>query len=155
MSSSLLSVKAERRVVAVAIFRNHTLRYAAARNLSSDPEVAASSALDFVLRSLRRFDVGSAALEDAHASDEARSVELLNRIEGLILQQGIPTHRFSKQSLFEAYAVEPLTSRKELRAVVGEFWPQLNTGDFPGAVLDAAALGLYADTEDRLGSKTA
>lgn len=154
MSNALVAVKVERRIVAIAIFRDHTLRYAEPRNLSSDHTVATASALDFIARNLQRFDIQSAVLEDAHAADEARSAELLSEIEREILKQGVPARRFSKQVLFEAYSVEPLSSRKELRAVVGAFWPQLGTGDFPGAVLDAAALGLYADTEDRLNGNS-
>lgn len=153
MSNSLAAVKVERRTVAIAIFRDHTLRYAEALSLSSNPKIAAASAIDFLLRTIHRFDIRKIAFEDAHTAEEARSAELLQQVEAALGSVGFGTMRVKKQTLFTSYSVEPLSSRRELHLIVGEFWPQLNTGDFPGAVLDAAALGLYADTEDRLGGE--
>jgi len=150
MSKALLSVKVERRSIAIAIFRDHVLRYAEALNLSSSLEMAMQSAMDFVVRYLHRFDVHSAVLEDSHADDEARSAELLGHVERALLSEGTPTKRVGKQTLFEAYSVVPLSSRRELHEVVRSFWPQLYTMDFPRAVMDAAAVGLYEDTEARL-----
>jgi hypothetical protein len=150
MSKSLLAIKVERRAIAIAIFRNHVLRYAEALNLSSSVEMAKHSAKDFVVRYLHRFDIYSAILEDSHADDEARSAELLDNVEQTLLAEGTPTKRIGKQTVFEAYSIVPLASRRELHEVLRSFWPQLHTMDFPRAVMDAAAVGLYEDTEMQL-----
>jgi hypothetical protein len=54
--------------------------------------------------------------------------------------------------VFESFAVEPLKTRKELREVITTFWPQLGTRDFDPSILDAAAVGLYAQVESLLSA---
>lgn len=150
MNRPLIAIKAERRMVALAVFRDHIFRYAEALSLASDPGLAWASAQEFLFRTARRFDIQLAVAEDAHATDEARSAELLSHLEEALRKAGIPTSRIPKQAIFEAFAVAPLSSRKQVYEVLAAFWPQLNTSDFPRAVMDAAAVGLYEDTELRL-----
>lgn len=150
MNSRLLSIKAERRAVAIAVFQGSTLRYAEVLTLSSDPEAAQTSAVGFINRTLDRFKIDSAVLEDAVTSEESRSAELIHALEQAISAAGIPTRRIGKQALFESYAVTPLTTRRELHDVIAAIWPQLGTPDFHPSVQDAAAAGLHVQTECRL-----
>jgi hypothetical protein len=147
MSILTMAIKVTRRTVAVAVFRDRTLSYAEVRHLSSHKEAADASATAFVNWTLHRFDITMAAIEDAVASEEARSAELVHLIENDLLVQGSTSHRVSKNTLFEAFAIQPLSCRKELHEIVRQFWPQLNSSDFHSSVLDAAALGLYAQVE--------
>lgn len=145
-----MAIKVTRRTVAVAVFRDRTLSYAEVRHLSSHKEAADASATSFVNWVLHHFSITRAAIEDAVASEEARSAELVHLLENDLRQQGASSLRVSKYTLFVAYAAEPLTYRKELHEIVRLFWPQLNSSDFHSSILDAMALGLYAQVEYQL-----
>lgn len=142
----ILAIKAERRIVALAVFCGSRLHYAQALQLSSQPEAASTSALEFLNRNIQRFNIRDAVIEDAVGSEDTRAAELIEALEKAVRGAGIPFKRIQKQTLFDAYAVETLASRKELHAIITSFWPQL-VPDFHSSVLDAAALGLYARTE--------
>jgi len=147
MSTRLAAIKVSRRTVAIAIFKGHSLHYAEIRHLSSRPDMALASAVSYLNWTLSQFHVQFAALEEAVTSEEARSAEIL---DALVTELGRQTLRFrlvSKQNVFESFAVEPLRTRKELREVISMFWPQLGTRDFDPSILDAAAVGLYAQVE--------
>jgi hypothetical protein len=150
MNRSLISIKAERRCIAVAVFRGGTLRYAEVLTLSSDPRAAENSAVGFVNRNVERFEAAFAVLEDAVTADESRSASLIAALERAIAAQGVPTHRIGKLELFLNFAVRPLKTRKELHTIIVDFWPQLNSSDFHSSIMDAAAAGLFVQTEHRL-----
>lgn len=150
MNRTLLSVKAERRCIAITVFQGSTLRYAEVLTLSSDPQAAENSAVGFVNRNVERFEVAFAVLEDAVTADESRSATLIEVVERAIAAHGVPTQRIGKLELFMNYAVQPLTTRKELHAIIAGLWPQLNSSDFHPSIRDAAAAGLFAQTEHRL-----
>src|SRR5579884_1221352 len=62
-SDSLISIRVERRTIAVAIFEGEHLEFADARQLSSDREKASASAAGFIGWLLNRFTVESATVE--------------------------------------------------------------------------------------------
>jgi hypothetical protein len=150
MGNKLLAIKVTRRTVAVAVFRERQLYYAEVRHLSSKAEQAESSAIAFVSWCVEYFRVRFAALEDAVASEEARSASIISRLRIRLQAQGIPCQIVGKHTLFESYATVPLASRTELYPVIATLWPQLDPRDFHTSVLDAAAVGLYFQVENLL-----
>ena len=147
MNTRLAGIRVSRRTVAIAIFKGQTLHYAEIRHLSSQPEMAVASAVSYLIWTLSQFHIQVAALEEAVTSEEARATEILGALVEELQRQTLPYRLVSKQTVFESFAIAPLTSRKELREAVTSFWPQLGTRDFDPSILDAAAVGLYAQVE--------
>jgi hypothetical protein len=152
MNTRLAAIKVTRRSVSIVIFKGQTLHYAEIRHLSSRPDAAHANAVSYLERMLSQFQIEVAALEEAVTSEEARSAELLSILEDELNRQEIRFRRVTKQTVFDVFAMEPLTTRKELRQVVTAFWPQLGTSDFDPSILDAAAVGLYAQVESLLSA---
>jgi hypothetical protein len=152
MNTRLAAIRVSRRTVAIAIFKGQTLHYAEIRHLSSNSDMALASAVSYLNWTLSQFHIQAAALEEAVTSEEARSGEILGALVEELQRQTLPFRLVSKQTVFESFAIAPLTTRKELREVVTRFWPQLGTRDFDPAILDAAAVGLYAQVESLLSA---
>jgi hypothetical protein len=142
-----MAIKVTRRTVAVAVFRGRNLNYAEVRHLSSNKEAANVSATGFVNWMLTHFRIESVVLEDAVASDEVRSAELLQHLERALRAGGMLVRRVTKSTLIESFAAAPLKSRSEFRKIVRDIWPQLDSRDFHPSVYDAASLGLYMQVE--------
>jgi hypothetical protein len=152
MNTKLAAIKVSRRTVAIAIFKGQSLHYAEIRHLSSRPDMAVASAVSYLVWTLGQFYIQVAALEEAVTSEEARSAEIIDALVAELRRQTLPFRLVSKQTVFESFAVEPLKTRKELREVITTFWPQLGTRDFDPSILDAAAVGLYAQVESLLSA---
>lgn len=143
----LAAIKVSRRTVAIAIFKGQSLHYGEIHHLSSRPEIAIASAVSYLTWTLSQFHIQVVALEESVNSEEVRATEVLGALVEELRRMTLPYRRVSKQTVFDSFAIEPLTSRKELREVVTTFWPQLGTSDFDPSILDAAAVGLYAQIE--------
>lgn len=152
MNTRLAAIKVSRRTVAIAIFKGQTLHYAEIRHLSSRPDLALASAVSYLIWTISQFHIQAAALEQAVTSEEARSAEILGALAVELQRQTLPYRLVSKQTVFDSFAITPLTTRKELREVVTSFWPQLGTRDFDPSILDAASVGLYAQVESLLSA---
>jgi hypothetical protein len=147
MNTRLAAIRVSRRTVAIAIFKGQTLHYAEIRHLSSNSDMALASAVSYLNWALSQFHIQAAVLEEAVTSEEARAAEILGALVAEFRRQTLPYRIVSKHTVFESFAIEPLATRKELREVVATFWPQLGTRDFDPSILDAAAVGLYAQVE--------
>jgi hypothetical protein len=106
--------------------------------------------VSYLVWTISQFHIQAVTLEEAVTSEEARSAEILGALAEELRRQTLPFRLVSKQTVFESFAITPLTTRKELREVVTTFWPQLGTRDFDPSILDAAAVGLYAQVESLL-----
>src|SRR5579872_1560024 len=146
-SGSLMAVRVERRAVAAAVFHGDHLEYGDARQLSSAPDKALSSAVGFVNWMLARFPVESVALESITNGGEFRRRLLLEAICGSLRDQTLPIWEIPKLVLFEGYGHPPLKSRAELREIATSIWPILAGTHAKVFIQDAAALGLHVQTE--------
>jgi hypothetical protein len=152
MDNRLLAIKVERRSVAAAVFVDLHLDYTQVRQLSSSRTKAESSALGFVHWLARTFDVTTVAIE-AQAQDAViRRAGLTRTIVESVRSNGMSVWESTKQQLFEAFALPPVKTRKQLREIVSSFWPILEDDKLAAAVMDAAALGLYAQAQRKLQS---
>jgi hypothetical protein len=141
---SLAALKVERRSVAVAVFIGNQVEYHEVRQLSSVREKAEASAIGFLNWIAGNFEIESAALESMPARSDIQRAVLSRLVKEALWKSGVPVWEISKAELLAAYGHPGAKSRKELRKAVCSIWPVLE-GD-PG-VCDAAALGLYVQTE--------
>lgn len=140
----LAAIKIERRSVAAAVFNGEHLDYTQVRQLSSSHEKAEASATGFVNWICGNFAIESAALESMPAASAIQRSVLTRSIITELRTSAITVWEVPKPQLLHAYGYPPPKARKELREAVHSIWPILN--DDTG-VLDAAALGLYVQTE--------
>jgi hypothetical protein len=146
-SVRLASFRVERRSVAVAIFQGGQLDYTQTRQLPSDGARVNSSLVGFVNWVLDSFRIDSAALERIDLAADTQRAELTQLTIALLREAAIPITEVTKAELFEACGAPPLVSRRELRACATAIWPILNDSRSSAGVLDAAALGIYIETE--------
>lgn len=145
--SRLAAIRVERRSVAMVIMGAKNPEHVRMRQLSSANNKALSSALVFVNRMFELFPFTSAAIEPVTIGADIQRGQLTAAIVSLLRGQGVSIWEIPKQELFGAFGYPPLRSRKQLRAVISLIWPMIN-GRYGGAFIrDAAALGLYCQTE--------
>jgi hypothetical protein len=143
----LAAIRIERRAVGVAILAGDHLRYADARQLASSSEKAATTAAIFVTRLCEKFQIGSAVLEiitnhrEIHRTDIRESVVHALRIRSISITE-VP-----ETDLVSSLGYPAPRFRRDLRKTVAGIYAVLtDTLGLPWT-LDAAALGLYAQTE--------
>jgi len=143
-SGNLLALKIERRTVAAAGFCGTRLEFTDSRELSSVASKAIASASGFLDWVCQVFESDSVALEP-DVTGEVRRAALHKAIVAIIRERGFSIRETPKAELIEAFAVPVPRTRRELREIIGSIWPILDPDRF--GILDAAALGLYVQTE--------
>ncbi len=144
----LLAIKVERRSIAVAVFIGNRLDDSQVRHLSSNADRAESSAVGFITWAVENFGIESAALERMTNGREIRRTALHRAVLAALRDNSMPVWEVGKQQLFEVFGHPPLRSRTELRQIMEAIvWPVLEGGRSSNQKLDAAALGLYVQTE--------
>jgi hypothetical protein len=144
----LAAIRIDRRAVAVAILNGEHLHHTDACQLSSSPDKALASTVSFITRRvIEKFDFESAALEIIPHGHEAQRAIFHQATVRALGAKAIGILETSKTELFQAFGYPPLHSRKELREIMSRIYPALD--EEPGApwIHDAAALGLYVQTE--------
>lgn len=144
----LLAIKVERRSVAIAVFVGTRLDFHDVRELSSKAEKAEASAAGFVSWALANFEIESATVERMANGAEIRRSILNKTILNLLRAGSIPIWEVAKREVLEAYSHPPLQSRADLRQVAQSIlWSMFTTDKPHSQEVDAAALGLYVQTE--------
>jgi hypothetical protein len=146
-AGNLLAIRIERRAVALAVFSGDHLRHADARQLSSVPDKALDTAASFVTRFLGKFRFGSAALEIVPNGHEIQRTLLHRSVIDVLGHEAIGIQQVSKKDLLEAFGHPELRSRRELRKIISNIYPVLDQSFGNPWTHDAAALGLYVQTE--------
>lgn len=144
----LLAIKVERRCIAVAVFVGIRLDFHGMRTLGAQPEKADSSAIGFLRWVMSSFDVESATMERMTNGDEIRRAVLNHAVINTLRDSGLPIWEVSKRDLLDGYGHPPLGSRLDLRQSAQRIlWSMFNTDTPHCQELDAAAVGLYVQTE--------
>jgi hypothetical protein len=143
----LAAIRVDRRAAGVAVFNGDHLVYARARQLSASPGKAISSAVGFIERIMRQFEVKSAVIEAIPNGHESHRKTLQRAIVGVLDDDEINTGEVSKAELFQAFAFPPLRSRKQLKEIASRIWPILDEQSGGPWIHDAALLGLYVQIE--------
>ena len=146
---SVVAVRVERRSVAIAILRGDHLLYADARQLSSIQDKALDSAVRFVTRMLERFRCDYAALEIIPKGDEVQRTLLHQAVLDVLSAKAIGIVEVSKFDLLASFGSPPPRFRNTVRRIISNIYPVLNEALGGPWIYDAAALGLYVQT-DRL-----
>jgi len=143
-SGKLLALKIERRTVSAAGFCGTRLEFTDSRELSSVASKAIASSSGFLDWVCQVFDSDSVALEP-EITGEIRRAALHKAIVAIIRERGFSIRETPKAELIASFAVPAPRTRRELREIVCSIWPILDPDRF--GILDAAALGLYVQTE--------
>jgi len=143
----LVSIRVERRAVAIAIFYGDRLEHTDVKQLSSSHDKALASALGFVNSIVERFPVESATLESIPTGHEFQRRILHNGVWRTLRDLGLPIWEIGKTELFRSFGYPPLRSRNELREVAVSIWPVLEGTRAKVFIQDAAVLGLHIQTE--------
>jgi len=143
----LIAIRIERRTIAIAILNANHLEFTDVRHLSSSTDKALGSAASFVTRAVDRFGLKSAALELIPDGREVQRLVLHQVITRALADRAMSITETSKNDLFRAFTRPPLRSRTELRRVMSAIWPVLDHDSGRPFTQDAAALGLYVQTE--------
>ena len=146
-AANLLAVRVERRSIAAAVFCGDHLEYTQMRHLSSTKEKASSSAVGFIDWLLESFAIESVALEALASAEEIQRRVLTDIITETLRERMLPIWEIPKTQLFEACGYPALKSRKQVREVIAAIWPVLAGTNGQTFIRDAAALGLYVQTE--------
>lgn len=135
-----------RRVAAIAIFRGMRLEYTKVLQLQSVSDRAQESISGLISWAADQFAPEVLALLSVEASS-GRGVTLTELAAETGRTSGLVPWTISFDELFRAFAEPPLRSRRQLRDAAQGIWPVLNGGRNDRIVLDAVAVGLYAQTE--------
>jgi hypothetical protein len=153
MNSRLIAIKITRRTAAAAIFFGRDLHYTEVRHLATNPSQAQNSLVGFILSLIEHFRIDSATSPLSEKDNGAQA--LMVAILTLLRDKAIPHWAIKKSELFEAYGEVPLKrTAAELRRVVRSYWPHIIDEHDEGTCLDAAALGLYLQTERLLSNNS-
>jgi hypothetical protein len=146
MNTKLVAIRVQRRSLSIAVFAGTHLEHAEVYNLSSNNRKAEESTIGYGRRLINDFGISAASMEWARNGDLRKTI-LTDMLVESFRDSGIQVFQADKQELFEAFGMPPLGTRKELGSVVITIWPSLNTPGFSSSVFDAAALGLFIQTE--------
>ena len=152
MNSRLLAIKITGRSATAAIYFGRELHYTEVRQLASDLTQAKDSLISFCSSLIEHFRVDTSVSEKPAADTRAQAMatSLLN----LLRERAIPHWAIAKAELLAAYGETPLKSTHELRVVVRDYWPHIIDERDDSTCLDAAALGLYLQTERMLSDNS-
>jgi hypothetical protein len=143
----LIAIRIERRTIAIAILNANHLDFTDVRHLSSSSDKALGSAASFVTRAVDRFELKSAALELIPTGHEVQRLLLHQVTIQALADRAVSVTETSKKDLFLAFSRPSLRSRTELRQIMSAIWPVLDHDSGRPFTHDAAALGLYIQTE--------
>jgi len=148
MNSRLLAIKMTGRTATAAVYFGCELHYTEIRQLASDLAQAKNSLVAFASSLIEHFHIDSAVSPESATDTRARA--LTTAVLDLLREMAIPHWSIELAELFSAYGEAPLRSTRELREVVRGYWPHIIDEKDDGTYLDAAALGLYLQTDRML-----
>jgi len=144
---TLVALSADRRIAAVAIFRDVRLEDTKLRHLPVDAAKASGSLRQLVLRALEWYRPDVLAIRRPARENSERIRLLCQDAKQLASELGIPTVEVDDVTLSYAYGHPPLVRKEDLRRVGHAIWPGLADAVTQTAAVDAALTGLYVQTE--------
>ena len=153
MTPSTLIVRLSRRAVGAVILSDEQLSFVDGRHLTSRRQRAVVAAERYLQRILD-LTTPTDVLIDAPAKPASTTSDVLATTLELLRVKGVPCREIALPDVLQAYGAPAVRSRASLRALVEPYWPQVAAmrARVKPYVLDAAAVGLYADTARLLGS---
>jgi len=152
MTSRLLAIKLMRQTATAAVYLGCDLHYVEIRQLASDLEQAKDSLIAFTSSLIEHFHIDSAVSEEDGRDTRAKALVAIVRSH--LKERAIPYWSVEKSEVLAAYSEVSLKSVHELRSVVSNYWPHIIEARDDKTFLDAAALGLYIQTERMLSDNS-
>jgi hypothetical protein len=152
MNSRLLAIKMTGRSATAAVYFGRELHYTEVRQLASDLVQAKDSVVAFSSSLIEHFHLDSAVTQSSIADTRAKA--LTAAMLDLFRDKAIPYWTIEMTELFGAYGEMSLTSTHGLRKVVKGYWPHIIDEQDDDTCLDAAALGLYVQTDRMLSDNS-
>ena len=146
-STILAGIRIERRSIGAVIFRDLRIEAVRVRQLPSNLSKAESSAAGFINQLVQDHAFESAAVEAVSPNEEHQRATVTNTVCRQLRESAISLWELNGKAVAATFGHPPLTTRTELREVVQNIWPQINVRDGQLCALDAAALGLFIQTE--------
>ena len=145
MTSRLLAIKITGRTAAAAVYFGRELQYTELKQLAPDITHARDSLLSFLSSLIDHFHIDSAAWEEN--LPDTRAQMLSASIIDLLCERSILHWMIEKSEVMAAFGEVPFRRLHDLREAVSGFWPNIIPEWGDDTWLDAAALGLYLQTE--------
>jgi RNase H-fold protein (predicted Holliday junction resolvase) len=153
MKKEILSLRISRRAIGVAVMTSDGVIAADGRHLSSNAQRAVTAATRYVDRLLQSQALTGVVVEAPLEGGSRTTDGVLASVRELLSEKAISTVVLRKSDLLVAYGTSRLRSRKELRAIVSDYWPVLAgmTGRLGPYARDAAAAALFGECQLALG----
>ncbi len=135
-----------RDAIALVVFSGQELECWKTRSLPNKEEKARGSALAFVRWATATFGFRAAGLESGDLGSRRKEL-LREEIQSALREQGVPILVATREQLYLAFRKPPLKKRGDMRRIISTILPQLQAYRSDLALLDAAAFGLYLETE--------
>jgi hypothetical protein len=147
----LMSVKVERRKVAVTIFRSLEIEHTQVRHLSVNVADATARTGAFISWLVATYQPHLVAIYKLPSDDaDTQRFCVGSEIVSVLRYAGIPIWDIGRDELYQYFASPPLVSSRQLREVARRLWPNI-TGASSAALLEAAALGLFVQIKRLYG----
>lgn len=148
MTPRVLTLRISRRAVAAAQLTGEALTFATGQHLTSRGGRAVVAVTKYLGRIMDATSPSLIVIDTPLRPAGSISDRIMTAIEELVVGRGLQILSVHKPELLTAYGLTSLRNRKELRAVVTGFWPELTQviGRVQPYVADAAAAALYAET---------
>jgi hypothetical protein len=141
--AEVVSIRVERRRLAVAVFSGLRLEYHQVRELPADGQQAKAAARRFIAWVVETFNPELVAVETGAAKEGSRRADLAHIVGGVLMLLRAARVHVAASEVLDSYSTPALRTRKELRSIAAVLWPDLAARRVHPATFDAAALGLH------------
>lgn len=138
----VLTIRIERRRIAIAAFSGLKLDFAQVRELSSFDERAAKSAREFTAWAAETLRPKFVAVEAVRAEEETRRSHLACAVSRTLRFLPVAQTSVPAADVLASWGTPPIQTKMQLRVIGALLWPELAGRTHPAA-LDSAALGLH------------
>jgi hypothetical protein len=145
-STILAGIRVERRSIGAVIFHDLRIESVRVRQLPSNAAKSESSAAGFINQLVQDHPFESAAVE-AVSQEENQRVGVTKSVCHQLRENSISLWELNGKTVTAAFGYPPLNTRTELRKTIETMWPQMRLNHGQACALDAAALGLFIQTE--------
>ena len=144
---TLAAFSAEKRVAAVAIFNSTKLEDIQLRHVPPDISKAAGSVREIVTRTFEQYRPAFLAISCPSQKAGTRIRVLCDVVKSVANDFGIPLIEVNDCTLRQAYGYPALIRKEQVRKAARTIWPSLADAKSKRAVLDAATVGLFVQSE--------
>jgi hypothetical protein len=144
---TLAAIGIERRVVAIAIFRNTHLDQMLIHHLPSEAEKAENILHSFIKQVLDRLNVEYFAFAQPRTASSGRIQGFHRTAIDAVRQAGVPLSVVPETTALNAYGHPALAHWMQVRKAMRNVFPTLNERKTKPSELDSAAIGLCAQVE--------